>query len=138
MQPVVALWIVVLLILLSLTICYKDHTAVATATVLESDCVLVKGAQPCVAKVKYEVNGAEYVSELVVKPQEESLVGMKMPVRYEILRPSLARGYQRHINIFAVPLTVWLLLGIAVLYFMYNPITVEPELVKNPLAPVPS
>jgi hypothetical protein len=125
MLPIVSLWIVVLLILLSLTICYKDHTSVALGTVLESDCVLVKDAKPCVTKVKYQVNGAEYVSQVVVKPVKNALVGMQMPIRYERLRPNLAREYQRHLNIFAIPLTVWLLLGLVVLYFMYNPITKE-------------
>ena len=124
MKSVVILWIIVLVILLSLTIANKDHTSRAKATVLETDCLNIKAATACSAKVKYNVSGLEYVQELGVKPSENTLVGKSLDIRYNSMLPNQIREYKTTLNVFAAPTLVWFLLGICILYFMYNPIKV--------------
>ena len=125
MKSVVILWVLVLLILLFLTITQKDHTSSATATVLESDCLNIKGSNPCVVKVKYSIDGLEYIQQLGVKPTEHTLVGKVMDIRYNRMLPNVIREHKNSLNLFMIPTLVWFLLGICVLYFMYNPVKVS-------------
>jgi hypothetical protein len=121
MKAVVILWLIVFSFLLTLTIYYKDHTEVAEAAIIETDCVGVKGSHPCVTKVRYDVGGSTYVQQLGVQSGESSLLGKKIRIRYNRMTPNLIREYKSHINVFAIPTVVWFLLGICVLYFMYTP-----------------
>jgi hypothetical protein len=122
MKPFVILWIVVLVILLSLTIMNKDETRSTRATILETDCLNIKNANPCVTKVKYFVNGLQYVEQMGVKPSDKTLVGKEIDIRYNPMLPNQIREYKTVVNVFAIPTVIWFLLGICVLYFMYNPI----------------
>ena len=91
---------------------------------LETDCLNIKAATACSAKVKYNVSGLEYVQELGVKPSENTLVGKSLDIRYNSMLPNQIREYKTTLNVFAAPTLVWFLLGICILYFMYNPIKV--------------
>lgn len=116
MQAIVILWLTVFIVLLCLTIYNKDHTASTGATVLESNCVTVKDAHPCTVKVKYEVDGLQYVQHLGVSPSSDTLVGGKLRVRYNRLLPNQIREYRTYLNLFTIPTIAWFLLGV----FIYS------------------
>jgi hypothetical protein len=120
MKPVVIIWLVIFILLLVLLISRKDGMESTTATVLESDCVLVKGARPCVAKVKYNVNGQTLYQQLVVKPTRQALVGGVMPIRYNPFIPNQVQEYKFQLNIFTIPTVVWVLFGAVLLYLDFS------------------
>ena len=128
MKPIVTLWIIVLSILLVLAISQKNPVSQARGTVVETDCVNVsKNAHPCTVSVKYEVNGASYTQKMGVRPSAGTLIGKQLKIGYHPRFPLQIQEYKSHINPFAIPLVVWFLLGVMVLYFFYDPIRIRED-----------
>ena len=125
MKPIVTLWIVILLILLGLTITNKNNRVPVRGTIIETNCLGV--SESCTSTVRYDVRGSTLIQEISVIPDENTKIGKTISVQYNPLFPSQVTVQKMGINLFLVPTIVWLLLGICILYFLYNPIRVRPS-----------
>jgi hypothetical protein len=126
MKSIVILWIVVLSILLLLAISKKNPVSQARATVVETDCLNVVNAHPCTVSVEYKINGATYTQKMGVKPSSNTLIGKNLTIGYHPRFPLQIQEYKSHLNPFTIPAIVWFFLGLAVLYFAYDPIRIRP------------
>jgi hypothetical protein len=125
MKPIITVWIVGLVILLCLTIANKNNAVPVKGTIIETNCLNM--SERCTSKIRYDVRGSSHIQEISVIPDENTKIGKPISIQYNPLFPSQVTLQKMTVNLFLIPTVVWLLLGISILYFLYNPIRVRPS-----------